>query len=120
MGIMTCLEHSQNELNVILSYDMPLIEPRLILDLLKYSEEFDIVLPATRIDQPQPLCGIYKKSILPVIKEAYKNGLKAPRQLIPLVNSRIHMVEKSTPYYTQDMFLSINTQEDIRRITQQY
>jgi len=120
MGILTCLEQSSYEFNIILSYDMPLVDPRLINDLIELGNNHDLVIPALRIDQPQPLCGLYKKSLIPVIKNAFKKGITAPRKLIPLANSRIHVIDHSAPYFTEDMFININTQDDLIRITHKY
>jgi molybdopterin-guanine dinucleotide biosynthesis protein A len=38
-GVVTCLEKSANELNIILSYDLPLVNRGLFTELLKYSGE---------------------------------------------------------------------------------
>jgi molybdopterin-guanine dinucleotide biosynthesis protein A len=38
-GTVTCLEKSSNDLNIILSYDLPLINRELFVELLKYSKE---------------------------------------------------------------------------------
>lgn len=38
-GVVTCLEKSSNDLNIILSYDLPLVNRELFIALLKYSGE---------------------------------------------------------------------------------
>lgn len=117
MGIASCLEVSETASNIVLSYDMPLVEPRLFTDLLQFSADYDLILPAIRIDRPQPLCGIYNKNLLPVIKNQLANKNYAPKALIPKVKSRIHLVEKSFPYYTEELFLNINTEEDLNHLS---
>lgn len=38
-GVVTCLEKSSNDLNIVLSYDLPLVNRELFTELLKYSGE---------------------------------------------------------------------------------
>lgn len=61
----------------IVGCDMPLLAPKLVrflCDLDKNSTNLDAVIPWLPLG-PEPLCGIYHKSILPVI-EAQINGNK--------------------------------------------
>ena len=62
-GIYSCLQRSSNDLNIVLSYDMPMINKGLLNKLIGESMDFDIVVPALRNDPPEPLCGIYRKSV---------------------------------------------------------
>ncbi|MDT8431693.1 MAG: molybdenum cofactor guanylyltransferase [Bacteroidales bacterium] len=40
-GVVTCLEKSSNDLNIIVSYDLPLVNRELFIELLKYAGETD-------------------------------------------------------------------------------
>jgi molybdopterin-guanine dinucleotide biosynthesis protein A len=95
-GIYTALVHSETELNLILSCDIPLISTEILLQLIeKQDSNFDVsVFEDT--DRIHPLIGIYSKRILPVLKKAIAvTDLKMMRfisnvkhQLIPIPDAK--------------------------------
>lgn len=82
MGLCSGLAASPTEINIVVACDIPLIEPRLLANMLARSEENDIViasLPASRGDQP--LLGVYKKSVLPAARELLAAGHRRVAEL---------------------------------------
>ena len=63
-GIQACLERSSNDLNLVVSYDLPLINEALLRFLMEKSEKWDLVAPAMQAERPEPLCAIYRKSLM--------------------------------------------------------
>jgi len=115
-GIYSALKASSNEINIILSYDLPLMNEALLLELVKYSGEADVVLPALSVDKPEPLCGVYHKRTVPKIKEHIDQGNYAVHKLIPELSSKILVIDNSMPFYHHDLFMNINSLTDIDRL----
>ena len=98
-GIYTALVHSETEMNLILSCDIPLISTEILLELIEnHGTNFDVsVFKDT--DRIHPLIGIYATSLIPVLKKAIDaNDLKMMRfisnvkhQLIPIPNAKRHL-----------------------------
>ena len=72
-GLYTCLNRSKTDLNLVLPYDLPLVNRELFLHLLKHARGYEVVIAAMEPDKPEPLCGIYRKTVLPVIREGKSN-----------------------------------------------
>lgn len=115
-GIHTCLEHSSTELNIVLSYDMPMVNEGLLQYLIKQSQGWDIVVPSIGTGQLEPLCALYRKSISGVLKELIKEKNYAVRQVIPKVPSLVLNIRADMAFYHPDLFLNINSMEDLKRI----
>jgi molybdopterin-guanine dinucleotide biosynthesis protein A len=154
-GTIACLEKSSNDLNIILSYDLPLVNRELFIKLLKYSGKtssaenipvrndetpgsqtnlagkvfqsshaiekhpFDLILPAASPNRPEPLCGIYRKSTIPVLQQMIDEGVFALHKLIPQVHAKIITVGEADPFYHDQLFKNINSKSDLSGLPEQ-
>lgn len=100
-GIYTALMHSETEINMLLSCDIPLISTEMLRELaVKHTSNFGVSVfeDANRI---HPLIGIYEKAILPVIEKAIENNdlkmmhllSKVPHQLIPIPEEKRNLLQ---------------------------
>jgi molybdenum cofactor guanylyltransferase len=116
IGIYSCLKGSQTDINIILSCDVPLIPTELFEYLLSNAENHNIILP--RHDNfLEPLCGIYKKSVIPVLEDAIN---KQNYKLHTLIDSTSCLSLEISPiqsFYTSSMFLNVNTLADFDKLT---
>lgn len=115
-GIYSCLKHSSNELNLVLSYDMPLVNETLFRQLISLAEGIDVVLPAMQDERPEPLCGLYRKSVTGVMEEIIAQNNYAVHRILPLCKSKIVRITKEMECWHPDLFLNINSAEDLNRI----
>lgn len=115
-GLYTCLKHSDSDVNLVLPYDLPLVNRDLFQYLLPYSSEYSVVLPAMEPGKPEPLCGIYSKAVLPVIQQMIQEKNYAIHQLLQWVDSRIIIVEPSLPFFHEKLFSNVNTPADLEGI----
>jgi len=115
-GIHTCLEHSSTDLNIVLSYDMPMVNEGLLRYLIAWSPGWDMVVPAMKTNQVEPLCALYRKSMSGVLEEQIKEKKYAVRQAIPKVASKVLNITAEMPFYHPELFLNINSMEDLGRI----
>lgn len=115
-GLYTCLKHSETDLNLVVPYDLPLVNRELFLHLLEHANGYDVVIPAMEPGKPEPLCGIYRKSVLPFIQEMIREKNYAIHQLFPRVNSKIVQVNSSLSFFHEKLFSNVNSPADLKDI----
>lgn len=115
-GIYSCLKQSSNNVNVVLSYDMPLVSEALLAFLIGESQAYDIVLPALHNNLPEPLCGIYKKETIRIFEQLISQKTFAVHQAIRQGNSKIIHINDQMNFWKPDMFLNVNKMEDLEKL----
>ncbi len=112
-GIHACLKQSKTELNLVLAYDMPLVSAALLKYLLDHSGKAELVLPI-KDGKAEPLCGVYSKSLLPLIEEQLEKEEYAVHQLFEKVQGCLLPVEAGMPFFKEELFLNLNRPEDLK------
>ena len=115
-GIYTCLKQSKSDLNIVLSYDMPLVSEALLMHLIRESKSFDVILPALSPDHPEPLCGIYRKKTAAVFEKCIRQKIYAVHRALTMTRSKIVLIDKQMSFWQSDMFLNINSEEDLKKL----
>jgi molybdopterin-guanine dinucleotide biosynthesis protein A len=115
-GIYSSLKTSANDLTLILSYDMPMVNESLFRLLISKGEGYDIVLPAMQKKRPEPLCGLYRKSMISITGQMIEQNDLAVNHLLLHCKSKIVTIHKEMECWLPDLFLNINTREDLDRI----
>lgn len=115
-GIYSCLKKSSSELNLVLSYDMPMINQSLFSLLISESKGCDIVLPALGEDRPQPSCGIYRRSTAGLMEEMIAQKDFALNHMLKRSKNKIIRITKEMDCWRPDLFLNINSKEDLKHI----
>lgn len=115
-GIYSCLKQSSTELNLVLSYDMPLVNESLFRLLISEPGEYDIVLPGISEERPEPLCGLYNKSTASIMEEMISKKEFAVNHLLSRCHSKIVPISEQMECWQPDLFLNINSKEDLKRI----
>jgi len=64
MGILSCLKASNNEVNFITACDIPIMDIKLIKNMINLSSDVDIVMPVKNKEEHEPLYAVYKKNIV--------------------------------------------------------
>jgi molybdopterin-guanine dinucleotide biosynthesis protein A len=115
-GIYSCMKQSTTDLNLILSYDMPLVNEGLITYLINEWEDEEILLPALADGRPQTLCGLYSKRVTGVLEAMITQKDYAVRNMLSNTQSRVVKIPEEFPWWSPDLFLSINREEDLLRL----
>ena len=68
VGIISIFEALKADEIFILSVDAPFVDEEVIKKLLNHEEEFDAIV-AKSTSGAQPLCGVYRRSILPLAQK---------------------------------------------------
>ncbi|MEA3462539.1 MAG: molybdenum cofactor guanylyltransferase [Bacteroidota bacterium] len=115
-GIYSCLKQSSSELNLVLSYDMPLVSPSLFRFLIGERMGYDIVLPAMHEKKPEPTCGIYSRSTTGFMEEMIVQKDFALHHMLKRCNNKIVRITREMDFWLPELFLNINSKEDLKRI----
>jgi molybdopterin-guanine dinucleotide biosynthesis protein A len=116
-GIYTCLKASKNDVNIVLSCDMPMVNADFLNALLAASEGFDVVVPWHEKKYFEPLCAVYRKNLLPVFKDFIQNKNFRIPDLFAVVNTNYLKIGKE---FGVDplIFFNINTLQQLDELTQ--
>lgn len=74
MGILSCLKQSSNEINFVIACDIPVINTKLIHNMINLSYGTEIVMPLRGTDKHEPLYAVYRKSIADYADKIIKDG----------------------------------------------
>ncbi len=114
-GIYTALSHTKEEWNFIIGVDMPGAKSKLIEEMAKYRNKFEIVVPIVK-GYPEPLFAFYNKSVLPYIQELLKKREFKIQNLYKQAKVKYikeEVIRKYDPFL--ESFININTWEDYKK-----
>lgn len=106
-GIRRALSESKNDFVFVSAADMPFMTkdlPQYIADFL--CSDYDLYLPLVD-GRAQPLCAVYKKSLLPVLENQLAAGELKLSLLFDKVRTKFISMEKSS--INKKIFLNVNT-----------
>ena len=116
-GLYSSLKKSRAEIHMVLPSDMPGVVPELMEYLLAQAENVEILVPGLRKDQPEPLCGIYRRSVLLSIEEMISCEDYALHRLLDKVTSKVIVIDRDCPFYSTELFSNINHPEDLQQFS---
>ena len=116
VGIYSCLKRSATEYNIFLSCDMPLISTLMLEYLVASSSDCDITVPVHEDGFMEPLCGIYKRSSIRVLKQFIEEGNFRLNDCIRAASHRLVPINNQLPFYSPDLFSNINTPDDFHHL----
>lgn len=73
-GIASCLAVSENEVNLVLTCDMPFVDASVIEALIRQAGSATFVIPIDERGFEEPLCAMYHKNSLPLIESSIRAG----------------------------------------------
>ncbi|WP_167609930.1 molybdenum cofactor guanylyltransferase [Maribellus sediminis] len=110
-GIYTCLKHSANDWNFVLSVDAPFVQPDFIQFLKNKTDQFDAIVPV-HDGKKEPLIAMYHKNALPQIEAQIKaENYKLHFLLQELNTNFVDATEWLVRY--PELFRNLNAPEDL-------
>jgi molybdopterin-guanine dinucleotide biosynthesis protein A len=109
-GIHSALSATTSDLNLILSVDMPLMDPGFLGWLSKIARQDDrlVTLPRSG-ERRQPLCAVYRRGLLPHIEAALARKQYKVEAAFATVPARVVQEDEITSAgFTSDIFSNIN------------
>ena len=114
-GILSCLNVSETDNNLVISCDLPMATTSLLEKLHGYSFDADITVP--RINTHfQPLCGFYRTHIQDQFKDYLFSGEKSMQFIIQYFNFRVVSQEMVTGINLEKELQNFNCPEDIENL----
>jgi molybdopterin-guanine dinucleotide biosynthesis protein A len=101
VGIASIFETLKVDKVFILSVDAPFVNKETIDTLIHSNNRFDAVIAKSK-SGAQPLCGVYKRSILPTAQEHLKNKNHRLNNLLKKVETQF------IPFKDDTLFLNLN------------
>ena len=96
MGILSCLECSANDLNIVMACDVPEPDIIFITKMLSKAEGYDIVMPVTESGRCETLFALYRRSIIPHAAELLAGGNRRITGLFRRVKVKFIKVDETT------------------------
>lgn len=117
-GLHALLAACRSDALLVVSCDLPLFRRELGLFLIGQLTETDrAAVPVTRDGRVHPLCGVYRKALLPELESRLRAGDRRMMSLLDAVSAR-RVPLKGTPF-PERWLANINTPEDLQRLLQQ-
>jgi molybdopterin-guanine dinucleotide biosynthesis protein A len=110
-GILTALNHTQADWNLVVACDMPGLSGKILSRILETAEEStdDALLPIGPDGRPEPLCAAYHRRALEALESVFVSGeRKITRALQAIHTARLVIPEPA-------QFQNVNTPEDWAR-----
>lgn len=117
-GIRRVLASSKSEYVFICAADMPFMKKEIVQYIAGYiSSDHDcyVIRSADRIE---PLCAIYKRSLIPVIEELMAKGRLRLREILDSVNTKYIMLDNTC--FDRKCVRNINTKEELAELMKPY
>lgn len=112
-GLHAVLSACSSDAMFCVSCDMPLLQISLAKELCGYMREgIDAVIAVTEDGRKHPLCGVYRKSVLPVLEEQILEGNN--RMMAALQQMRVEYVTIHSQNSQQ--LKNINTPEEYKSV----
>lgn len=113
-GLHAALFACRSDALLFVTCDMPLFEPSLAQLLCDEMNErpCDAVISVTSDGRIHPLCGVYRRSILPVLESRILSG---QNQMMKLLD-KLHVTYLSLPLSMEIQVLNINTPKEYQNL----
>jgi molybdopterin-guanine dinucleotide biosynthesis protein A len=98
VGLISIFETLEADEVFILSVDAPFVNEEIINSLFEHNQAMLDVIVAESPSGIQPLCGVYKRSILPLAYKQLKKGDHRLSDLLGLAKTRFVRFEKDMPF----------------------
>lgn len=110
-GLYTSLKYCRNDYLFVCATDMPLIKRELIEFMLEFlTFEYDCFVMESS-DKIHPLCGIYRKSVIPIIEDMIQKGNYRLMDL--LFQSRTKYIPLKYSCFDELVIANINTKDEL-------
>jgi len=118
VGIYSGLLAAKSDLAFILACDMPFVNPELVAYLLSQASGVHIVVPVVN-GYYEPLCAVYRRTAIPVIREALNRGTLKVTQIYDCLRLRTVTERKLKPFDPElASLINLNTPKELKLLAQ--
>lgn len=113
MGIRTVVAAARHDRVFVTACDVPDIDTATVERMLVFAEDFDCVIPTSRVGH-EPLFAVYRKSSLPAMRDVLDSGERRISAVFPRVRTRVFDLGPARWYR------NLNTREDLAAYRQRW
>lgn len=114
-GIYSAMKHSDTELNLVLSCDMPFITKEMLCFLIDNISNHEVAVPWYGDQKFEPMCAVYHQKVIPVFEKFIQsNNFKIPDAFKQVKTNKIQMSDDLEVYNPQ-LFENINSKIELQR-----
>jgi molybdopterin-guanine dinucleotide biosynthesis protein A len=113
-GIYTALLHSKFQHCLVVACDLPYLSKGLLQFLCENCAPYDVLAFESEAGV-EPLCAVYSKRCLSVIRKQIKAGQYKVSDFYDLVNTRLVRLEPKLAFFDPKSFINVNTQEELAK-----
>jgi len=119
-GVHAALVASVTNKNFFLSCDLPMMSKEMIRHIIEINSSKPISIPIA-LGRTQPLCGVYHKSLIPLIEKMVSDSIPSKKENGKSTASIKQLIEKAgaefietkfLSFYNEDLFFNMNTADD--------
>ena len=116
VGLYSGLKASASQYNLVVGCDMPFLKVELLQYMRDKIDSNDIIIPRYAKSYVEPLCAIYSKDCLEVMKRNIKAGILSIRRIFPYLKVK-YIEEKEIKRVDPELnsFFNVNYKEDFIR-----
>jgi len=116
VGLYSGLKTSVSQYNLVVGCDMPFLKVELLQYMRDKIDSNDIIIPRYARSYVEPLCAIYSKVCLEVMKRNIKVGILSVRKIFPYLKVK-YIEEKEIKKVDPELnsFFNVNYKEDFIR-----
>jgi molybdopterin-guanine dinucleotide biosynthesis protein A len=105
MGILSSLKAAGRQRVLVIACDIPVLDLAFIGELMRLSENVDIVMPVSASGRREPLFAVYRKTVIPRAQELLAAGR---RRIVDVLEG----MAVSSPRMPEGWYHNLNTPED--------
>jgi molybdopterin-guanine dinucleotide biosynthesis protein A len=118
-GIYTALKAIEPRHALVVGCDMPLLQPALLRHLLSAAPDYDVTVPLSESDEPEPLCAVYGPGCIQPIRRRIEAGSLKVTSFFDEVKKLYLRPNAWSPYDPSGRsFLNMNREADLVEATQ--
>jgi len=116
VGLYSGLKTSASQYNLVVGCDMPFLKVELLQYMRDKIDSNDIIIPRYAKSYVEPLCAIYSKDCLEVMKRNIKAGILSVRKIFPYLKVK-YIEEKEIKRVDPELnsFFNVNYKDDFIR-----
>lgn len=111
-GFFAALKASQSEHHLVIPCDTPFVNTRLYKKILRYADNYEVVIAGTEDLYTEPLIGYYHRSVLDIFKKQIQKGMYKLHDALNLMNGKVEI------FKDKHLFTNINSPDDLSRLEQ--
>ncbi|MDP2722983.1 MAG: molybdenum cofactor guanylyltransferase [Bacteroidales bacterium] len=112
-GLYSCLRQSQSAINLVISCDTPFVTIEVYQELLKYSHDYQAVVPIHENGFIEPLTACYHLSCISVVQQQLTAGNFKMMDLLEKLNTKYVRIESAIEGSKASLFHNLNSPEDL-------